>query len=358
MKKVAFLLIFCLSLVACNHQVPSEIVAVELKSSQDNLETSLYRGGEYFDYFKQLAMDKSMHSSAYKRVNEEFQVISKMEAEFSRLFSDVEKLKRPFLFQVFKDSLLQKTSNRSFVRLRVIGFSRNGFVNGSELDFDKDEISNLSTEIVNSGKMLFSSAFVETYPDKIRKERGVKLHLPDVDVFNKSSLIERKAFFNDLQLDDQNAAFKIYSDWAESIILFNSALKVPSSNFQKIMLLNALQTMILSARADMYSVIWSRRTGHHYSFNKIVPVVLGPSSGKPGDTIQLKVFIGVYYDLANIEAELLSGVKLKVEEGMAILNYVIPEGANEKLIEGTVSIRNRSGIAKTRPWSKKVIIQN
>lgn len=118
--------------------------------------------------------------------------------------------------------------------------------------------------------------------------------------------------------------------------------------------LSSLQKDILAARADALALIRSRVGGADYSFNKLMAIAHGPEVVNQGEDFELEVMM-VAYDSDNKPEVSMNGNKIqKIQGGRGIINL---KGTGGKMkLNGTVSIRNRSGIKKEMKWEKNVMI--
>jgi len=118
--------------------------------------------------------------------------------------------------------------------------------------------------------------------------------------------------------------------------------------------LTALQQEILTARATAVTHIKNRVSTGDYSFNKIMPLAYGPSIANRGDEIELSVMMAAF-DSDNQPAISGNGSISYPGNGQGLLKTRV-NGSGEMLLNGTVSIRNKSGETKTENWKHTVRI--
>ena len=117
--------------------------------------------------------------------------------------------------------------------------------------------------------------------------------------------------------------------------------------------LSSLENDILAARVKAVNLLKSKVTTGEYSFNKIQELVSGPGVATAGEPIELKVTMAAY-DSDNNPVVTGPG-SIVVENG---IGTVKTNAANngEMNLSGTVTIFNKAGVPKQRPWTWKVQI--
>jgi hypothetical protein len=117
--------------------------------------------------------------------------------------------------------------------------------------------------------------------------------------------------------------------------------------------LSSLQNEILSARAKAVNLLKSKVTVGEFSFNKIQELVSGPGVATEGEEIELKVTMAAY-DSDNNPVITGPGA-VTVKDGIGTIK-TRASGGGEMTLNGTVMIRNKSGVEYPRNWSWKVAI--
>lgn len=117
--------------------------------------------------------------------------------------------------------------------------------------------------------------------------------------------------------------------------------------------LTSLQQDVLSARAYALAHLKSKVSTGEYSFNKIMPLAYGPAIANTGDEVELKVMMAAF-DSDN-QPEVTGPGVITVAGGQGTLKTKVAGGA-EMVLSGTVSIKNKSGVKKTEPWTHTIKI--
>lgn len=118
--------------------------------------------------------------------------------------------------------------------------------------------------------------------------------------------------------------------------------------------LTALQQEVLSARATAIALIKSRVSTGEYSFNKIMPLAYGPAIANANDEVELKVMMAAF-DSDNQPVVTGSGSVTYPQDGTGVLKVKV-SGGNEMVLNGTVSIKKKSGETKTEKWTHTIKI--
>lgn len=117
--------------------------------------------------------------------------------------------------------------------------------------------------------------------------------------------------------------------------------------------LTSLQQDVLSARAYALAHLKSKVSTGEFSFNKIMPLAYGPLIANTGDEVELKVMMAAF-DSDN-QPEVTGPGAITIAGGQGTLKTKVAGGA-EMVLKGTVSIKNKSGVAKTEPWTHTIKI--
>ena len=115
--------------------------------------------------------------------------------------------------------------------------------------------------------------------------------------------------------------------------------------------LSSMQQDILSARALAFANYKSKVTTGEYSFNKIVGLAYGPSFANSGEEVEVKVMMAAF-DSDNNPTITYGGNTFVGEGGQGIVK--VNAGGGEMVLNGTVSIKNKSGVPKTEKWTHTV----
>lgn len=118
--------------------------------------------------------------------------------------------------------------------------------------------------------------------------------------------------------------------------------------------LSSLQKDVLSARAQAITLIRNRVGGGEYSFNNIMALAHGPEVVNQNDEFDVEVLM-VAYDSDKQPQVTYDGAEITdVRDGKGRVK--VKASGNMMELKGTVSIVNKSGIKKTMPWTKSVVV--
>lgn len=119
--------------------------------------------------------------------------------------------------------------------------------------------------------------------------------------------------------------------------------------------LSSMQQDILSARAMALAHLKSKVSTGEYSFNKIVGLAYGPSIANTGDEVELKVMMAAFDSDNQPTVTSKNGGTITVADGQGTLKTKVA-GGGEMILNGTVSIKNKSGVTKTENWTHTIKI--
>ncbi len=119
--------------------------------------------------------------------------------------------------------------------------------------------------------------------------------------------------------------------------------------------LSSLQKEILTARADAVSLIRSRVGGGEYSFNKIMPLAYGPDIANSGDEITLEVLMAAYDSDKQPIVKPNQGTLKETKDGKGYVTLKA-SGSSDMELTGSITILNKSGVAKTMNYTKTIKI--
>lgn len=123
--------------------------------------------------------------------------------------------------------------------------------------------------------------------------------------------------------------------------------------------LSGLQQDILSARALALNHWKGKVTTGEYSFNKITALAYGQPIANTGDSVYIQVMMAAYDSDNQPTVKVLSGADGATTKypgnGQGIVGFKVGGGA-EQIVEGEVTIMNKSGMPKTEKWTYPVKI--
>ncbi len=161
--------------------------------------------------------------------------------------------------------------------------------------------------------------------------------------------------------DDQEAIKKIYGSLTKQ--KYSTVHEIPgvhwigktfdhSPSVAALASLSSMQKEILTARADAVALIRSRVGGGEYSFNKIMALAYGPELVNANDDIVVEVLMAAY-DSDKQPTVTYGGQNVtEVKDGKGYIKT--KAGGAEMNMSGEITIKNKSGIPKTLPWSKTI----
>ncbi len=121
-------------------------------------------------------------------------------------------------------------------------------------------------------------------------------------------------------------------------------------------ILTTLQHKLLSARALALAQWKSKVASCSYSFNTIRPVVEGAEFIQEGEACTLVAYIAALdsYNEPTLEITSHENVKVSYEGNGTAKVDISGLEAGTHVIKGTLSIKNKSGVAKTENWEKTI----
>lgn len=124
-----------------------------------------------------------------------------------------------------------------------------------------------------------------------------------------------------------------------------------------ISVLTSLQQDILAARALALAHFSSKVSTCSYGFDRIMPMVSGPSILKVGEEIKLTVLIAALdsNQLPLVKTDLKDATVEYPGDGTGVISFK-PTKSGEQTLKGTIMIKNSAGIEKTEEWEWKVVV--
>lgn len=156
---------------------------------------------------------------------------------------------------------------------------------------------------------------------------------------------EDKFVLKDLYIQIHNASMKLINQGSSNLLA-------------NLCLLSVIQHDVLAARAMAIAHWKSKISTGEFGFDKIETIVEGPEIVKQGSNINCKVFI------AFKDSEQKPDIKVDNKDVKVSYNndgsFLISTQANKKgtfKLNGSISIRNKSGIKRTESWEKTIEIE-
>lgn len=117
-----------------------------------------------------------------------------------------------------------------------------------------------------------------------------------------------------------------------------------------------MENDVLNSRTYAIRLLRSRSgCCENYGFNVILPMVFGPEVARQGDDIYMDVIMVAFDSTKEPEVEAHGAEVVSVKDGKARLKVNVGN-ASEVTIKGTITIKNKSGVPKTMPWSKTIVV--
>lgn len=159
-----------------------------------------------------------------------------------------------------------------------------------------------------------------------------------------------------ISVDDKYVLIEVYLDLLEC--QHKATFYQSGALLTNLSILTTLQQRVLSSR-DLALANWkSKVSSGEYSFNKIIPLVYGPELANSGETIEL-VGLMASFDSNNKPKIVVTSHPDAVVtyngagQGRIVIEN-LPIGVNT--ISGTITIKNKSGIERTKEWEKEILI--
>jgi len=117
--------------------------------------------------------------------------------------------------------------------------------------------------------------------------------------------------------------------------------------------LSSLQSDILTARADALSLWKAKISTGEYSFDKIAPIAIAPSSTRSGEEFEVKVMMAAFDSQNQPKVKIDGEDKVYTGKGGQAIIKRSASGTSVDL-KGTITILNKQGAEKTREWEASV----
>ena len=191
-----------------------------------------------------------------------------------------------------------------------------------------------------------------THSYRIGEIRSVRNYSSQSDLKNQVHEIFNITTYN--YRDDKYLLIDIYFQ------MHNAALKVVNERSKSLLtnlcLLSVLQQNVLASRTLALAHWKSKVSTGEYSFNKLVTIVNGPEIIKAGESPQYTVFFAALSTDQVPEINVDSPPNAKMTYNQDGTYTLILEGVQSGTIqlEGSLTIRNKSGIERTEQWKKTI----
>ncbi len=118
--------------------------------------------------------------------------------------------------------------------------------------------------------------------------------------------------------------------------------------------LSSLQQDVLGARALALAHWKSKVSTGEYSFNKIMPLAYAPAVANQGEEVEIKVMMAAFDSDNQPTVTTSQGTVEYPGNGQGIVK--MKAGSSTMTVSGTVSIKNKSGVAKTEKWESEIVV--
>lgn len=118
--------------------------------------------------------------------------------------------------------------------------------------------------------------------------------------------------------------------------------------------LSSMQQDVLSARSLALAHLKSKVSTAEYSFDRIVGLAYGPAIANAGDEVELNILMAAFAS-DNQPTVTYNGTSFLGTGGKGTIRTKVGS-SGEMVLNGTVSIKNKSGLTKTENWSHTVKI--
>ena len=182
------------------------------------------------------------------------------------------------------------------------------------------------------------------------KDPNIHTFTDQKDAYSK---IRKSIEENNVSLDDAESLARIYIGLTYAETFWESTITEESSWITVFGVLTNLEHDILTARFSAFSLLNSRVGSCEYGFNKIIPVSYGPEIIKAGEEVDYTVLVVAFDSDKQPVVKSNAGTVLDSKEGKGYVRYKSTK-PGKFLLKGTVTILNKSGIAKTMEWEKEI----
>jgi gliding motility-associated protein GldM len=382
-KMVGMMYLVLTALLALNvsKSILDAFVAIEENIQKAN-ETEFFRGNEKESELKEVSIDTSVPERA-KKAKTLVKIVEEIDKITAARIKEIDDLKIEILTVSGEDLSLtgeEAIISKKYDATRPLKPIRMNLSHVKSMDkYDEPMQIMIGEEITNpkgKGLLLWNNfnKFRNELVELIAKSPGGEnqpdfyFKAPNVIAFKDQADLSK-------QMDKAIAASNVNQDDKEAIKkIYGSLIKEERSEVHgvknvhwigktfdhspvvaAIASLSSLQKEILTARADAVALVRSRISGGEYSFNKIMALAYGPELANSGDEVEVQVLMAAY-DSDKQPTVTLNGANVtEIRDGKGFVKTKA-SGSTEMNLKGTITIRNKSGIAKTLPWEKNIKI--
>lgn len=169
---------------------------------------------------------------------------------------------------------------------------------------------------------------------------------------NILKVIDKAIEKSHLSNDDTESVKKIYLNLTQLLTRIPSEINEPIDYLNMLL---SIEREILSARADALNIIRTRRCVAEYRIDTFLPIIDCPEICFVEDSLEMKAFMGSYYSFQDLTVMVNGKTFETVKDGIAYQKLIIPK-KKVLVLNGTMTVRNKSGVRKVVPWQKKIKI--
>lgn len=231
-------------------------------------------------------------------------------------------------------------------------------IDGNSLKRDKEDLFN--SKSIQNKIIKYRNTVIERVANSHTKRKGSKYKY--VNSFDSGVL-------KNLRLKGDNSDFKltrhllsdVNPDDIEGLIdlIINISPRTEEdrmySAIEALHYLCIQEVRILDARKRAFSLLQYRYSFcGNTSFDKIMPLAVGPSTAQKGDVVELQVMIAALEWDNDPIITCDRNATIEIKDGIGYLNLKVDQTTT---VKGTISIRNKVGALKTSKWEKKIVVQ-
>ncbi len=350
-KHFLFVFLF-LGILGCHEgKVYSEKNVEFMISEQlyEAVKSEYYRGNETSSRLNEVAQDKSERFRSLKAM-EILNIVEGIDSAVAVIIIKTSRLKESMIHNptVLKEIKNNKRNSNNWAPVRIS-------LEDEMLFFPKNAQQKLKE--LKKDLFIYRSKLISKIAEHISRD-SVRYYFKDPNIQsyndrkNLMMQIERAIANSNVTMDDQESIKRIYHQLTCAIVEFPSKIAEPI-NFLNVLL--CVEREIFSARADALSLIGLRSSFTDCRMDTYVPVVECPAVCYVDDSVELRALLGAYDTSEDLSVE-ANGKKFEsVKDGIAYQKVMIPN-KKELVLNGTMTVRNKSGVPKVIPWQKKIKI--
>lgn len=390
-KMIGMMYLVLTALLALNvsKSILDAFVAIEANIQESNL-TEYFRGNEKKAEIAESASDSSDLARA-KKAKMFLDIIDEIDKETAKRINEIDELKIQLLQDcgenvessgkegdILIDKFIKTSKNLKPVRMNLENVSAKDKYDETMHLLIGDDITNPTGKGIelwksfNSYRKLItekmaSSQIIVNNAGNAKFDKSYFFKAPEINNYKDQKDLNDKILAamkkSNVHPDDKDLLLDLYSSLTKKERYTVNEIKnvhwigktfdhAPS--VAALASLSSLQKDMLSARAKAIALIRSRIGGGEYSFNKIIPLAYGPEVVNSNDEFTVEVLMAAYDSDKQPEVTYDGQQIMEIRDGKGFVK--VKAGSGKMLLNGTVSIRNKSGLKKTMDWTKEVYV--